>query len=189
MAERTCGWCNSSLDGMQSNARYCCLQHKKNAASKRHRERNPSYYKRYHGSPARTAWLEANRDRVRACAREYAVGYRERNPQHAKDWWAANPERHRLYQAKRRACTQGAFVVTPKDIRRLIARNHGECAYCGATPALLHIDHVVPLKRGGRHSIGNLVPACQSCNSSKNARLLYPWRVTVLLTSYAHTLQ
>lgn len=38
------------------------------------------------------------------------------------------------------------------------------------------MDHVVPLSRGGRHSIGNILPACESCNLSKHASYLVEWR-------------
>lgn len=44
-------------------------------------------------------------------------------------------------------------------------------------PESYHIDHVVPISRGGANSIGNIVAACGSCNSSKNDRLLTEWRL------------
>ena len=43
----------------------------------------------------------------------------------------------------------------------------GGCAYCGATEKLLHRDCVLPLSRGGRYTLENIVPACASCNTSK----------------------
>lgn len=41
------------------------------------------------------------------------------------------------------------------------------CAYCGATGGLLQRDCVLPISRGGRYTLGNVVPACGSCNASK----------------------
>ncbi|HAT1242480.1 TPA: HNH endonuclease [Corynebacterium striatum] len=38
------------------------------------------------------------------------------------------------------------------------------------------LDHVVPLSRGGKNTIGNALPACQSCNSSKHSKLLAEWK-------------
>lgn len=32
------------------------------------------------------------------------------------------------------------------------------------------MDHRVPLARGGRHEIQNVVPACKTCNSRKHTR-------------------
>jgi 5-methylcytosine-specific restriction endonuclease McrA len=41
------------------------------------------------------------------------------------------------------------------------------CAYCGATDRLLQRDCVLPISRGGRYTLDNIVPACGSCNASK----------------------
>ncbi|MCW2793190.1 MAG: hypothetical protein JWO76_2288 [Nocardioides sp.] len=43
----------------------------------------------------------------------------------------------------------------------------GGCAYCGATGIPLQRDCVLPLSRGGRYTLDNIVPACGSCNASK----------------------
>ena len=41
------------------------------------------------------------------------------------------------------------------------------CAYCGATDRPLQRDCVLPISRGGRYTIRNVVPACGPCNASK----------------------
>jgi hypothetical protein len=41
------------------------------------------------------------------------------------------------------------------------------CAYCRATDVPLQRDCVLPISRGGRYTVGNVVPACRSCNTSK----------------------
>jgi 5-methylcytosine-specific restriction endonuclease McrA len=43
----------------------------------------------------------------------------------------------------------------------------GGCAYCRATDKPLQRDCVLPLSRGGRYTLDNIVPACRSCNTSK----------------------
>ena len=43
----------------------------------------------------------------------------------------------------------------------------GGCAYCGATDKPLQRDCVQALSRGGRYTLDNIVPACNSCNASK----------------------
>lgn len=89
---------------------------------------------------------------------------------------ASKPTSRRLSRAKRRAILRATDrrLVTAKDWRRLCARYDNRCAYCKAG-ALLTMDHIIPLIGGGRHAIGNLIPACGSCNSSKNSRLLVEW--------------
>ena len=41
------------------------------------------------------------------------------------------------------------------------------CAYCGADETALQKDCVLPISRGGRYTVDNVVPACRSCNASK----------------------
>ena len=41
------------------------------------------------------------------------------------------------------------------------------CAYCGVTDTPLQRDCVLPISRGGRYTLTNVVPACRSCNASK----------------------
>jgi 5-methylcytosine-specific restriction endonuclease McrA len=41
------------------------------------------------------------------------------------------------------------------------------CAYCGAVGVPLQRDCVLPISRGGRYTVDNVVPACGSCNASK----------------------
>ena len=43
----------------------------------------------------------------------------------------------------------------------------GGCAYCGASTPTLQRDCVLPVSRGGRYTLANVVPACGSCNASK----------------------
>ncbi len=41
------------------------------------------------------------------------------------------------------------------------------CAYCRATDRPLQKDCVLPISRGGRYTVENVVPACPACNASK----------------------
>lgn len=133
---------------------------------KRNPERDRENARRYQRTSKAKAykrqWLEANRDLMR---------------EYQRDWQKRNPEKVAAWRQSTRAKRKQAEVrdVTSDDWRRLVARYRGECAYCGQV-CQPTIDHVVPLSRGGRHSIGNIVPACWSCNFSKNARTIVEWR-------------
>ena len=43
----------------------------------------------------------------------------------------------------------------------------GGCAYCGNGRTPLQKDCVLPISRGGRYVLANVVPCCRSCNTSK----------------------
>ncbi len=50
---------------------------------------------------------------------------------------------------------------------RVLQQAWGGCAYCGATDRPLQRDCVLPISRGGRYTLDNVVPACGPCNASK----------------------
>lgn len=49
------------------------------------------------------------------------------------------------------------------------------CAYCRAVGVPLTIEHLTPVSRGGGNEVGNIVPACESCNYSKGDRFPLEW--------------
>ena len=46
----------------------------------------------------------------------------------------------------------------------------GGCAYCHAVGPALQRDCVMPISRGGRYTLENVVSACASCNASKRGQ-------------------
>jgi 5-methylcytosine-specific restriction endonuclease McrA len=58
---------------------------------------------------------------------------------------------------------------------RIAARFNYRCAYCGATPDRLDVEHVTPLSRGGANETSNLLPTCLLCNSDKRDLTLTEW--------------
>lgn len=53
-------------------------------------------------------------------------------------------------------------------------RDSFTCRYCGnkSPDAILELDHVIPLSKGGLDEFENLLTACFECNRGKGARLL-----------------
>jgi 5-methylcytosine-specific restriction endonuclease McrA len=56
-----------------------------------------------------------------------------------------------------------------------LVQQWGGCAYCGAVGVRLQRDCVLPISRGGRYTLGNVVPACASCNASKGSAEVTGW--------------
>jgi 5-methylcytosine-specific restriction endonuclease McrA len=51
----------------------------------------------------------------------------------------------------------------------------GGCAYCRAEGSKLQRDCIMPISRGGRYCLENVVPACASCNASKHNSEVTSW--------------
>lgn len=77
---------------------------------------------------------------------------------------------------KRRAALLGnvAVTISGEELDRKLQSNKYMCTICEYDLRLLnskdmHWDHIVPLSRGGSHTLDNLQPLCAPCNIRKNA--------------------
>jgi len=61
-----------------------------------------------------------------------------------------------------------------KENKYQLKENQGICTYCNRE-AETTFDHIIPSDSGGTDGIDNLVPACQSCNSSKSNQNIIDW--------------
>jgi 5-methylcytosine-specific restriction endonuclease McrA len=125
-------------------------------------ERQASYY-------AANPELQKARSRERyrndpEAAKAAAIAWRKANPKRAA-------ETHRMTQQTRRARKLGQFVEKV-DPRVVYVRDKGLCGICGTTVyGKFHIDHVIPLARGGEHGYANTQIAHPECNLSKGAKV------------------
>lgn len=103
---------------------------------------------------------EGNAKRDPAMLREVSRQWRIRHPEQAAITAAAS-------YAKRRGAG-GRFRKT--DIAEIMERQHGKCAYCGTSVLeKRHIDHILPVARGGTNARSNLQILCPPCNHRKRA--------------------
>jgi 5-methylcytosine-specific restriction endonuclease McrA len=104
---------------------------------------------------------------------------RERAKRHSL-WKYMTDASYRLYHRSkskhRKAQDRGsiALMLTAEQLWSHWACFDHRCAYCGCTGDL-QIEHVIPISKGGEHHLGNIVPACQSCNSSKRSASVESW--------------
>lgn len=104
--------------------------------------------------------------------------FRLSNPEYMSNWRKDNPEKVLAANAKRRSRLKnnGVYFITEKDGLALYNSN---CFYCGSDKQI-QADHIIPIARGGSHSIGNLLPACATCNKSKKDSTIMEWRMRLI---------
>jgi 5-methylcytosine-specific restriction endonuclease McrA len=109
-------------------------------------------------------WKSANGDKVRLAARERYKANREREI--ARVQW-------------RHSRTRSPIFGKPITIGDIMEIHGASCYICGVTTdrsasykslVKTHMDHVVPLAKGGAHTVENLRCACRRCNILKGAR-------------------
>ena len=150
------------LDGLTNICKVC------NNAGERTPEKAAAQKKRYE------KWMKENPKRSKEIKKKYADNNKEKIAKKKSKYYKNNPDKWRIYTAKRRAIVKEAETnyISNKEISTLYA---SPCFYCGETERIT-MEHLIPLSRGGRHSIGNLAPMCESCNKSKNDKLLVEWK-------------
>lgn len=74
----------------------------------------------------------------------------------------------------------GEFTRKPIDEKLrfyIFERDNFKCEYCGSKKGthnnvILHVDHIIPVSKGGKNNICNLVTSCEKCNLGKGAKIL-----------------
>ena len=111
---------------------------------------------------SKAAWYRKNADSVISRVREY----RKANAEKSRLWQAAHQARRRV------ALKRSGGRFTADDVQNLLSMQRGLCAYCGASlSGGYHIDHRVPLSKGGENNRHNLDLLCPRCNLSKGSKL------------------
>jgi len=125
------------------------------------------------------AYDERNRDKHKdynRARRNFIPGLAKKLLDNARRWAKEHPARirelNRQADTRRRARQNGAAVndFTAAQWRELKAKYKNLCAYCGICADRIEQDHVLPISRGGNHTLSNIVPACKRCNSRKKDR-------------------
>ena len=87
-----------------------------------------------------------------------------------KEKW--RPSKNARQSVRNRALKEDQFVILNKELRQVY---EAPCYNCGSMENQT-LDHLIPLSKGGRHSVGNIGTLCSSCNSSKHARTITEWK-------------
>ncbi len=124
-------------------------------------------------------WQAANREKVLESKRQRYKANREQVSCQVRAWRAANPEKHSEQLRRRKAIRRSGrrralLALNLKSQAERFALWSNCCAYCNST-AKPTVDHVLALTLGGLDEPSNVVPACPTCNSSKNASPVESW--------------
>jgi 5-methylcytosine-specific restriction endonuclease McrA len=114
------------------------------------------------------AWVRENPERYQANRHGWRQKNIKRIAELARKYRKENPEQRRAAHNRRRFRKQNANGTTDKEqFKARIEMFGGICAYCNSPYE--HMDHVIPLAKGGTNWPANLRPACAKCNTSKHA--------------------
>lgn len=102
--------------------------------------------------------------------KEYEENNKETLAKSRKKWLEANPHKAREYWQRRYARMKNIQgELSASDIAEKYAYQNGECLFCGIKFGIhYHVDHILPVSRGGTHEKDNIQLLCPACNMSKS---------------------
>lgn len=155
-----CKKCSAKFDG-----RECKICH--NARSKKWAADHPERVK-----ASTEKWHAANPEKLK----ENIARWRLANPERVRElkakWRATNPEKRRVMQHNRRARIRTIGGKLSKGlIGKIFALQRGKCPCCGRSLGDdYHLDHKMPLARGGANEDKNMQLLRRECNLQKKAK-------------------
>lgn len=154
-----------------------------------HRSQSAQWYSdnRDHSNEKHREWCERNRDKARSYSKKWrdsnpdkqaARARRDRinNPDRARarvaKWAAKNRDKLQALDAAYRARKRNAVGrYTTADVGRLLESQGAICVYCPVSLTQgYHVDHRLPLVRGGSNMPRNIQLLCAKCNVRKGKK-------------------
>ncbi len=158
----TCEWCSVEFEKKKHNARFCCKAH-----GVKSRQRKAVGMQGFEGEAIRCG----------NCDKEFAPTGKLPKYCSSKCRTAFGSKQG---NKRRRAAIAGSTRIKYSHVD-LAARDGMDCSHCGCVTTFIddgivpkaHVDHIIPLSRGGDDAIYNAQILCSSCNIKKGNKV-YP---------------
>ncbi len=143
-------------------------------------------------------WVLANPEKMKECLKKSRTKHKDKMrvkrqkiyrdnkeffQEKSREWRKNNP--HKVKEiAHRRICQLSKIEGkhTAKQIRELFNKQQCKCANCISCitltpkmPNTLHLDHIMPISKGGTNNISNIQLLCKDCNLRKHAKDPFLW--------------
>lgn len=117
------------------------------------------------------AYYAINKEVIAPKQAIYAAQHKEHKKIYDDTYRRGHREERAASQRRRRAAKANTFChdLTAAQWREIQITYGHRCVYCGRKMQRLTQDHITPLSKDGLHTAMNVVPACRSCNSRKQA--------------------
>lgn len=195
-AKRNCVVCGNEFFGV--NKSICCSDKCKEERRKQKVKvkNNKRIYKvddngrECNGCGEYKAWDSFTKDKTRKTGYAYKCKECQRkkydpvkNSIQCSNWKKQNPDRTKEHYYKKgikRRSYKHKVNFSPHERRELLDRDNWTCQSCGIkvhdeksnNKTKAHIDHIIPISKGGHSEPSNLQVLCRTCNLSKSDKLI-----------------
>lgn len=108
--------------------------------------------------------------------------FRKKKAMITREWVKNNRDRHRANANARRHRVRAAGKFSAKEVLMIFDLQGGRCANPSCNKKIdnkaknsFHIDHIVPVSKGGKNEIGNIQCLCPVCNLKKSNKMPDVW--------------
>ena len=183
---RKCSRCRSVLSSGNSSRCDKCIAYMKDWRAAhpsyaheyyaRNRKKLAAKQKRWRASISGTDKDERRKIKSRARSSKWRALNTEYFQEYLRRYALKNPLKISAIRRGYKARKKGASGThSDRDISAILQDQNWKCRWCDAVLLKFHIDHVIPLVKGGSNSPENLCAACPKCNQSKGGRSPDEW--------------
>jgi 5-methylcytosine-specific restriction endonuclease McrA len=150
---------------------YYYRHHEKNLARGKTYDDAHREEKRARGRTNSRVYRSTHAEEVAAYMEDYRQRKAEELRAYSRNYAKAHPEQRVAAEARRRGRKNGALTsdLTHAQWLEIQAAQDHRCWYCGKRcKGKLTQDHIIPLSKGGSHTLHNVIGACRACNSKKH---------------------
>lgn len=188
--------CSKNKDGLSGNCKECRYEQNKiirtnkklgiheprKLLTEEERREYRRQYDKTHPRPKKMTQETRNellkyrtKEYINRKCKEYYHRHKEQSAERIKKWRQNNPDKMAAHAHKHRARKRSLpHTLTHEQWKEILKHFDNSCAYCGSTKKLTQ-EHFIPVSKGGHYTKNNIIPACNSCNSSKCATDFDDW--------------
>lgn len=145
------------------------------------KKRQKLYKKTYEQKNKEKIKLRRKPEYAREAYKKWYAKNKEKAREKERKWRAGNQEAAKaisLNRVSRKRSAEGFF--SKNDIKNILKRQNNKCSFCNIELLKYHVDHIIPLAKGGSNWPENLQIMCPSCNCSKGAKDFKIWKEEIL---------
>jgi len=144
------------------------IRHQKNKekSQKRYQENKEKIRERH------ARYRKENPEKMKACRKRWQKSNTEKSRAATARWYEKNPEKAKTVNHNNRARrTSCGGRLSAGLASRLLSFQKNKCAVClKSLRGGYHMDHVIPLSRGGKNIDSNIQLTCPKCNQEKGPK-------------------
>jgi len=126
-------------------------------------------------------WAENNPEKARINHKKWRDSNKDKIRERSATWASENKDARYASCSRRRALkNKSGGSHTSLDVLKIFESQRGNCASCevelfNSGNNKFHVDHIIPISRGGRNDKYNLQCLCPGCNLRKHAKDPIAW--------------